>query len=132
MDITEIITYLEENGLGEVEVIKKVKGAVIIKFYYDFDNDELAAARSYANDESDFEAESDEWYSEYYIPYLKDIAIDNVEGICEDMIDEYEVGCKCKNVGIQKGNGEYFEFIAIISEVLEDSELEDILNEYRD
>ena len=88
MDITEIITYLEENGLGEVEEIKKVKGAVIIKFYYDFDNDELAAARSYANDESDFEAESDEWYSEYYIPYLKDIAIDNVEGICEDMSEE--------------------------------------------
>lgn len=130
MNITEIITYLEENGLGEVEEIKKVNGASIIKFYYDFDNDELAAARNYANDESDFEPESDEWYSEYYIPYLKDIATDNVEGICEDIIDEYEVGCKCKNVETQKGNGEYFEFIAIISERLEDSELEDMLNEY--
>lgn len=130
MNITEIITYLEENGLGEVEEIKKVNGASIIKFYYDFDNDELAAARNYANDESDFEPESDEWYSEYYIPYLKDIATDNVEGICEDIIDEYEVRCKCKNVETQKGNGEYFEFIAIISERLEDSELEDMLNEY--
>ena len=132
MNITEIITYLEENGLGEVEEIKKVNGASIIKFYYDFDNDELAAARNYANDESDFVPESDEWYSEYYIPYLKDIATDNVEGICEEIIDEYEVGCKCKNMEIQKGNGEYFEFIAIISETLEDSELEDMLNEYHD
>lgn len=130
MNITEIITYLEDNGLEEVEEIKNVGDAIIIKFYYDFDNDELAAARNYANDESDFEPESDEWYSEYYIPYLKDIATDNVEGICEDIIDEYEVGCKCKNMEIQKGNGEYFEFIAIISETLEDSELEDMLNEY--
>lgn len=130
MNIAEIISYLEENGLNEVEEIKKIRGAAIIKFYYDFDGDELAAARSYADDESDFESESDEWFSEYYIPYLKDIATDNVEGICEDIIDEYELGCKYKDMGMQSGNGEYFEFVVAISEELEDSELEDILNEY--
>lgn len=130
MNITEILTRLEENGLGEVEEIKKIKDTTIIKFYYDFDNDELTAARSYANDESDFEPESDEWFNEYYIPYLKDIAMDNVEAICEDIIDEYEVECKIKDIGIQIGNGEYFEFIAAISEELGDIELEDILIEY--
>ena len=132
MDITEIISYLEENGLDEVEEIKKIDSASIIRFYYDFDNDELSAARNYANDESDFEEDSDEWYSEYYIPYLKDIANDNVEGICEDIIDEYEIGCKFKNVDSQNGNGEYLEFIVVVSQVLEDSDLEDILNEYCD
>ncbi|MBE6071103.1 MAG: hypothetical protein E7208_03990 [Clostridium butyricum] len=132
MDITEIITYLEDNGLEEVEEIKNVGDAIIIKFYYDFDNDELSAARSYSNDESDFEEESDEWYSECYIPYLKDIAVDNVEGICEEVMDEYEVGFKYKELGMQRGSGEFFEFIAAFSDTLEDTELEDILNEYCD
>lgn len=132
MDITEIITYLEDNGLEEVEEIKKVGDAIIIKFYYDFDNDELMAARNYSNDESDFETESDEWYSEYYIPYLKDIALDNVESISEEIMDEYEVEFKYKDIGMQSGSGEYFGFIAVFSDSLDDTELEDILNEYCD
>ena len=84
MDISEIKSFLEDNDLSDVEEIKQEDDYILLKFYYDFDNDELMAAKSYSNEESDFEAESDEWYNDYYIPFLKDIADDNVESIVED------------------------------------------------
>ena len=65
MDISEIIDFLEDNGLCEAEEIKTDDGVTLIKFYYDFDNDEKNAAKSYADEESDFESESDEWFAEY-------------------------------------------------------------------
>lgn len=130
MNISEIINYLEENDLSEVEEIKQNSESSIIKFYYDFDKDELSAAKSYSNEESDFEPESDEWYSEYYIPYLKDIAVDNVESIFEEISEEFEVEGKYKEIGMESGSGEYFKFLAIFSSELNDSELEDILNDY--
>ena len=94
MDVVEIISYLEDNGLYEVEELQKTDDAVLVKFYYDFDEDEKSAARSYAKDECDYEEESDEWFSEYYNPYLTDMAIDNVESILEDLSEEFEIECK--------------------------------------
>lgn len=130
MDSLQIIDYLEDNNLAEVEEIKKTRDYVLIKFYYDFDKDELNAAKSYSNDESDFEPESDEWFNEYYIPYLKDIAVDNVESIIEEIMDEFEIEGKYKEFGMENGDNEYFKFIAVFSGELDDSELDDILNDY--
>lgn len=131
MDISEIINYLQENDLSEVEEKKQDSNTTIIEFSYDFDKDELNAAKSYSNEESDFESESDEWYNEYYIPFLKDIAIDNVSSIIEEIIDEFEVEGKYKEIGMDGGNSQYFKFLAAFSTQLSDLELEEILNDYR-
>lgn len=130
MDISEIIGYLEDNDLTEVEEVKQKKDLSIVKFYYDFDKEELSAAKSYSNEESDFELESDEWYSEYYIPYLKDIALDNVESIIEEIIEEFEVEGKYKEIGMENGEVGYLKFFAAFSSELTDIELEEILNDY--
>lgn len=132
MDSSEIISYLEENGLADVEEVKQDDEHVIIKFYYDFDKEEISAAKSYSNEESDYEEESDEWYREYYIPYLKDIAIDNAESIIEDVMDEFEVQCFLKDIGMESGESGYFKFIISVSDSMDESELEDILNDYED
>lgn len=130
MDIVEIVNYLEDNGLYEVEELQKTDDAVLIKFYYDFDEDEKSAARSYAKDECDYEEESDEWFSEYYNPYLKDMAIDNVESILEDLSEEFEIECKYKNIVMQNGSNDSVEFIAAICDEMSEADLEDILNDY--
>lgn len=127
---SEIISYLEDNGLEDVEDIKQKKNYVIIKFYYDFDKEELSAAKTYSTEESDFEPETDEWYNEYYIPYLRDIAVDNVESILEEIVDEYEVEAKYKEFGMENGDSGYFKFMAVFSDELTDAEMEDILNDY--
>ena len=130
MDISEIREFLEDNDLSDVEEIKQEDNYVIVKFYYDFDKEELSAAKSYSNEESDFESGSDEWYSQYYIPYLKEIAEDNVESILEDVAEEFEVEGKCKELGMESGDLGYLRFMAIFSTEMTEGEMEDILNDY--
>ena len=130
MDISGIKSFLEDNDLSDVEEIKQEDDYILVKFYYDFDKDELMAAKSYSNDESDFEAESDEWYNEYYIPYLKEIAEDNVESIIEDISEEFELEGKYKELGMESGDLGYLRFLAIFSPELNESEMEDVLNDY--
>lgn len=132
MDSSEIISYLEENGLADVEEVKQDDESAVIKFYYDFDKEEISAAKSYSNEESDYEEESDEWYREYYIPFLKDIAVDNAESIVEDVMDEFEVQCIIKDLGMESGESGYFKFVMAVSDNMDEAELEDILNDYED
>jgi len=130
MKSSEIIGYLEDNDLADVEELKKKSNCVIIKFYYDFDKEEISAAKAYSTEESDFEPESDEWYKEYYIPYLRDIAVDNVESVIEDVMEEFEIEAKYKEIGMENGDSGYFKFIGAFSDELTDVEMEDILNDY--
>ena len=126
MDISEIKSFLEDNDLSDVEEIKQEDDYILLKFYYDFDKDELMAAKSYSNEESDFEAESDE----YYIPFLKDIADDNVESIVEDAAEEFEIEGKYKSLVMESGELGYLRFVAVFSAEMDESEMEDILNDY--
>jgi len=130
MKSSEIIGYLEDNDLADIEELKKKSNCIIIKFYYDFDKEEISAAKTYSTEESDFEPESDEWYKEYYLPYLRDIAVDNVESTIEDIMEEFEIEGKYKEIGMENGDSGYFKFIAAFSDELTDVEMEEILNDY--
>ena len=130
MKSSEIISDLEDNDLKEIEELKQKSDYVVFKFYYDFDKEEINAAKAYSTEESDFEPESEEWYKEYYLPYLRDIAVDNVEAILEDIMEEYEIEAKYKELGMENVESDYFKFITIFSGELTDSEMEDILNDY--
>jgi len=130
LDISEIKSFLEDNDLSDVEEIKQEDDYILLKFYYDFDKDELMAAKSYSNEESDFEAESDEWYNDYYIPFLKEIADDNVESIVEDAAEEFEIEGKYKSLVMESGELGYLRFVAVFSAEMDESEMEDILNDY--
>ena len=131
MDISEIKSFLEDNDLSDVEEIKQEDDYILVKCYYDFDKEELLAAKSYSNEESDFEPESDEWYNEYYIPYLKEIAEDNIESIIEDTAEEFEIEGRYKELGMESGDLGYLRFLAVFSEELDEAEMEDILNDYK-
>ncbi|BCZ47522.1 hypothetical protein psyc5s11_35890 [Clostridium gelidum] len=130
MKSSEIINYLEDNDLADIEELKLKSNYTIIRFYYDFDKEELSSAKAYSTEESDFEPESDEWYKEYYIPYLRDIAVDNVESIIEEIMEEFEIESKYKELGMDSGEASYFKFIAAFSDELTDNEMEDILSDY--
>lgn len=130
MNSSEIINFLEDSGLSDIEEIKKKSNYAVIRFYYDFDKEEISAAKAYSTEESDFEPESDEWYKEYYMPYLRDIAVDNIESIMEEIVEEFELEGKYKELGMDSGESGYFKFVAAFSDDLTDTELEDILNDY--
>lgn len=132
MKSSEIIEYLEKNGLSEVEEIDITEEYTLIKFFYDFDKEEIDAAESYANEECDSDSESDDWYSEYYMPYLKDIAMDNIEGIIEDAMEDFEVEGKYRQVENESRTLGYMKFIVVFTKTDSEVDLEEILNEFND
>ena len=129
MEISEIEDFLGDNGLSEIEEIKNDENYFVIKFYYDFDKDELSAARAYANEESDLESESAEWYTDWYLSYLSDLAKDNVEEIMEELSEEFEVITACKALEMTAKSADYMKFIAIITNE-EIDDIDDMLMEY--
>ena len=60
----------------------------MLRVFYYYDDVEIEAAESYANEESEDEDEKEE---NFYIPYLMDIAEDNISEIIEEACDEFEV-----------------------------------------
>ena len=132
MKSSEIIDYLEENGLSEVEEINKNDEYILIKFFYDFDKEEIDAAESYATEECDFEPDSDEWFNDFYIPYLKDIAMDNIEGIIEDTMEDLELEGRYKQVEDESKSLGYVKFIAVFTKSDSEVDLEEVLNDFND
>lgn len=130
MDYQEIIEFLEENGVSEVEELRSDNDNMVIKFYYDFDKEELAAARAYANEESDVEEESDEWYRDWYLSYLYDIAKDELDEIFEELNEEFNTSSAFKVLANDANNSEYVKFVAIICDEEYDEDLEEQLNDY--
>ena len=49
MKSSEIINYLEDNDLADIEELKQKSNYVIIRFYYDFDKEELSCSKNLFN-----------------------------------------------------------------------------------
>lgn len=121
---------LEESGLTEISEILVEDNHAILEFFYDFDSDELSAAKSYANEESDAEEGTSEWRRDWYIPYLLDIAKDNSEGIIEDAMDEFELEWKLNEVNVDSNNNGYIKFMLACCEEDYTGDLDELLNDY--
>lgn len=130
MEVAEIIDFLEDNDISEIKELKSKESYVIFNFYYDFDKEELSAAKAYANEESDVEEESDEWYKDWYLSYLYDVAKDNIEEILEDMDEELGTSSFSKIIANDASNTEYVKFVVIVCNDTFEGEKEDVLNDY--
>jgi len=86
IDKQSIINYIEENDLEDIKELKSSDELVILKFNYVFDKFEIESAEAFADGECT-EKHSEEWYYDFYLPYLSDIAIDNVEEIIEECVE---------------------------------------------
>lgn len=130
MNINEIIKILDENSLSEIEELKNENGIFLVRFFLDFDEDVLNAARSYANDESDYESESIEWYKEYFIPYLYDYANDEAVDIIEEIVEELEISGEIMAFQMDSTNYKSIQFMALFAEEDNDISIEDIAKEF--
>ncbi|MCY6356486.1 hypothetical protein [Clostridium sp. ZS2-4] len=121
----KIIEFLGKNDLSDVEELDYEDGMVVSRFFYDFDEDELSAAKNYASDESGDTEDGEVWKEEFYIPYLNDIAADNVGEIIEEVIEEFELVAQYVSYGVDEEQ-ERNEFIAVFSK--EDFDIEEVLD----
>jgi len=124
-----IINFLNKNELSEISEIQYKKGTIALKFKYYYDDVEMEAATSYANEEGNFKQNEEEWYEEFFLPYLSDIAADNVEDIMEECAEEMEIEYEFIGCDISQEAYEYNEFAVVFYEEDSNIEIDDILIE---
>lgn len=129
MKATEIVKFLNENDLSDVEVLKSNKDLVLVNFYLDFDKDLLDAAKAYADDECE-DSESKEWEQDYYLPYLYDYANDEVLSIVEDITEDLEIAGEFMAFQMKDKSAEYVQFMALFTEEDSDIVFEDVVREF--
>lgn len=118
MKINEIKEFLEDNDLNDIEVIKEDDDLAVIRFYYDFDADELKAAQKYNEENSELGVAT----------YLNDLAVDNVGEVIQEIAEELEVNGEFVSYEpyIEE---EYNEFVGIFSTKGKKIDINDILEE---
>ena len=129
MDYENIISILEKNGMNDCEELVSNDSYIVIKFCYDFDKDEISAARKYANEESGLEEDSSDWYDNYYLAYLLDIAKDNIQEVVEEVCEEFDIEGEFREIE-ENESAEYMKGIVIFCEDSSDIDLEEILSDY--
>ena len=127
MNKKEILEFLQDNDLIDVEQVSAKGKLYVVKFFYQFDEDELGGARGYANDESEDEEDGDDWKEGYYLPYLNDVAADNVGEIIEEAMEEFDVNAQYVSYDIDREREDRCEFIAVFSS--EDFDIEEVLED---
>ena len=129
MDKKEIIKILESNEFSEIEEIEYKEDTVVLRFFYDFDEDEIEAAKAYSNDESEDEENGDEWYEEFFLPYLNDLAVDNVGEVIEGIMDELNLDAQYVSYEMDEEEYSNNEFIASFFPKGKLVEIEQVLEE---
>ena len=131
MEKYRIINFLSTNGLTEIEEVSSEDKRLALKFYYDFEDVEIQGAKACANDETDYEEDSNPWIVEGVIPYLDDIATDSVEEILEEVMEDFEIIAKAEGYEIEASNYSGKQFLAVFLPEDEELEIDDILDELK-
>lgn len=124
-----IINFLNENDLSDIVEIQYKKDTIALKFKYYYDEIEMDAATSFANEEGDYKQNKEEWYEEYFLPYLSDIAADNVEDIMEECADEMKIEYEFIGCDISQDAYEFNEFAVVFYPEDANIDIDDILIE---
>ncbi|MBZ9636201.1 hypothetical protein [Clostridium sp. FP1] len=124
-----IINFLKTNDLSDIAEIQYKKDTIAIKFKYYYDQVEIEAATCYANEEGNLKENKEDWYEEYFLPYLSDIAADNVEDIMEECAEQMEIEYEFIGCDISQDAYEFNEFAVVFYGEDADIEIDDILLE---
>ncbi|WP_072902529.1 hypothetical protein [Hathewaya proteolytica] len=126
----EILSYLEENDLDDIKEIKISKEDVyVVRMNYYFDEVEVEGAEAYADAECEEGNHDFGYYDDYFIPYLSDIAIDNVEDIIRDLSEDLNLQYQLLSFDMDMEEYQYNTFVvAFYHEGLE-FDLEDYITE---
>lgn len=128
MEKKSIVKYLKESNLTDIEEVEYKEGVYVLRFFYDFDPAEIKAASAYAKDESGEEEKSDIWYQEYFLPYLNDIAVDNIGELLQELTENEDFEAQFVSYDLDSENYEYNEVIAIFYDKALNIQIEDVLD----
>ena len=131
MDKNKIIELLKVKEVTDIEELTYNDEVFVLRFYYDFDENEVKSARAYANDESEEAEDSEGWAAEFFLPYLTDLAIDNVGEYIEEIMEEAEIAAQYMSYDLSADQVDCCEFIAIFHKEDKEIEIETVLDDLK-
>lgn len=117
----------QSAGVGEVQEIQYKPEFLVLRLFYNYDEDELEAARDYADSESNESDSEDIWYDEYYLPYLTDLAVDEVSDTIEELVEDEDINAEYISYELDRDD-EDLEFIVVFSDEGTDVDIDSILD----
>lgn len=131
MDKDKIMEFIKSKDVEDLEEIKYKAEILVTRFYYDFSDDEIDAARAFADDEGDIDNDGESWWHEHFLPYLDDIAADNIGEIIEEGIDELEVKAQYIVYNVDKEEYDYAEAICVFYDKETDVDVDQVLDDLK-
>ena len=127
MDKNKVIEFLKQSsGVGDIEEIQYKSEILVLRFFYDYDKDELEAAKDYANGKTNADDSEDVWYDEHFTPYIIDIAVDEVRDTLEELVDSTGLNVEYINYEPDRDD-ESCEFIAVFADEGKEFDIDKIL-----
>ncbi|QCX32997.1 NAD(P)H-dependent oxidoreductase [Caloramator sp. E03] len=119
---TKVLTQSFLNGLIDAKCIVE---------FIDVTNDEaeIDAAKEYANENYNDENGEDEWNEEYYLPYLMDIATDNIRDIVDEICEEFGLIGEFVAYEMDKNSSSRCEFVVVFAKEGIEFDIDDIMEE---
>ncbi|KRQ87252.1 hypothetical protein ABG79_01055 [Caloramator mitchellensis] len=130
LDKNTIIQNLQNEGLDEIDEIEyDDEDVIVLNFFYTFDETELDAARQFANDNAEEEKTEDEWYEECFLPYLTDMAADNIKDIVDEIGEKFDLEGEFILYEMDRDYHDQCECILVLTKKGKDVDIEQILEE---
>jgi hypothetical protein len=129
MDKIKILNALQKEGFKEIDEIEYKKDILVFNFLYVFDETELDTAKGYANENHDDKSGEDEWYNEFFLPYLVDMATDNVRDTLNDLCDDMDLSGEFVIYEPDKDNYEGMEFILVLAKQDVEFDVDNVIEE---
>lgn len=129
LNAKKVQEYLEKEGLQEIDNIKYKDNILVYNFFYQFDKVEIEAAEEYSNESCNKDKNNEAWYEEHYIPYLIDVAADNVKDTLDDMCEELNIQGEFVAYEIDRNFSSQCEFTIVIAEPEIEFDIDDVLEE---
>lgn len=131
MNKNEILEFISDSGIENIKEINYEADLFVIKFQYVFDKYEINAAKASADGECSKENEEDTWYSKYYLPFLNDLSLDNVDAALEDCVDEFAIKAKSIVHEVKDRNCGYSDCLAVFSEANKEFDINKIAKDVK-
>lgn len=124
-----IMESLEKEGFIEIDSIDYSDKVTAYNFFYLFDEEELDAAKDYANDGYKEENGEDSWYEEFFLPYLTELAGDNVSDLVEELCLQYSLEGDFAIYEMDRARQEQCEFTVVFAEKGTKFDIEKLMDE---
>lgn len=128
-NVKKVKEYLEKEGFSEVENVKYKDDILVFNFFYEFDKPEIEAAEAYANENCNKNKNNNAWYEENYIPYLIDIAADNVRDVLDEMCEEFNMQGEFVAYEIDRNYSSQCEFTIVVGDTNTEFDIDDVLED---